>query len=250
MDLSLVSPGLLLAVLAAISLGGLLKGMTGLGLPIFAVPALAAITSVEDAVVLMIFPGIGANLWLVISHRRYRYLLREHIPFLATGFAGGLFGTWLLQIISDRGLKLLLVIWLGLYLVRYFTSRNASILFGANRKAGYPLGIAAGTIQGATGMSAQVVAPYYHARGLALEPYAFAVAFTFLFFSIAQFTAMANLQLLTPDRIQLSLLALVPALFFTRIGISWSRKISHAVFNKILLATFIVMEVKLMVDIL
>ncbi len=97
MDLSLVSPGLLLAVLATISLGGLLKGMTGLGLPIFAVPALAAITSVEDAVVLMIFPGIGANLWLVISHRRYRYLLREHVPFLATGFAGGLLGTWLLQ---------------------------------------------------------------------------------------------------------------------------------------------------------
>jgi hypothetical protein len=40
MDLSLVSTGLLLAVLAAISLGALLKGMTGLGLPLFAVPAL------------------------------------------------------------------------------------------------------------------------------------------------------------------------------------------------------------------
>ena len=48
----------------------------------------------------------------------------------------------------------------------------------------------------------------------------------------------------------LRLLALVPALIFTQLGISWSRTIPHAVFNKILLATFIVMEVELMVDIL
>ncbi len=102
MDLGLVSPGLWLAVLAAISLGGLLKGMTGLGLPLFAVPALAAITSVEDAVVLMVFPSVGANLWLVINHRRYRNLLREHLPFLVTGFIGGLLGTGLLVLISDR----------------------------------------------------------------------------------------------------------------------------------------------------
>ena len=82
MDLSLVNTGLLLAVLAAISLGALLKGMTGLGLPLFAVPALAVITSVEEAVVLMVFPSLGSNLWLVVSHRQDRHLLREHLPFL------------------------------------------------------------------------------------------------------------------------------------------------------------------------
>ena len=250
MDLSLVSPALWLAVLAAISVGGLLKGMTGLGLPLFAVPALAAITSVEDAVVLMVFPSVGANLWLVINHRRYRNLLREHLPFLVTGFLGGLLGTGLLVLISDRGLKLLLVIWLGLYLILYFSNRSSLKLFGASRKSGYPLGLAAGTIQGSTGISAQVVAPYYHARGLAPEAYAFAVAFTFLLFSVSQITAMTNLHLLTVNRIQLSLIALVPSLVFTRLGISLSRKISIAVFNKFLLATFILMEIKLIMDIL
>ena len=250
MDLSLVSPALWLAVLAAISLGGLLKGMTGLGLPLFAVPALAAITSVEDAVVLMVFPSVGANLWLVINHRRYRNLLREHLPFLVTGSIGGLLGTGLLVLISDRGLKLLLVIWLGLYLIGYFSNRSSLKLFGASRTSGYPLGLAAGTIQGSTGISAQVVAPYYHARGLAPEAYAFAVAFTFLLFSVSQIAAMANLHLLTVNRIQLSLIALVPSLVFTRLGISLSRKISIAVFNKFLLATFILMEIKLIMDIL
>jgi len=249
MDLSLVSTELLLAVLVAFSAGALLKGMTGLGLPLFAVPALAAITSVEEAVVLMVFPSLGANLWLVVSHRQYRHLLREHLPFLVSGFVGGFLGTGLLLLITDRGLKILLVIWLGLYLLGYFLKPAALGIFGANRKTGFPLGLAAGTIQGATGISAQVVAPYFHSRGLVREAYAFAVAFTFLIFTIAQITAMANTDLLSPDRVKLSLLALIPALFFTRIGISLSGKISMTTFNRILIAVFIAMELKLIVDI-
>ena len=242
--------GLLLAALVAISLGALLKGMTGLGLPIFAVPALALIVSVEDAVILMIIPGIAANSWLVITHWRFRHLVREHLPFLATGFAGGLAGTGLLVLISDRGLKLLLVIWLGLYLVRYFTRQDTPGVFGASRKAAYPLGLAAGTVQGATGISAHIVAPYFHARQLRPEPYAFAVAFTFLLLAVAQLTASANLELLTAERIRLSLVALVPTLIFTWIGIRTARLISMRVFNRILLATFLVMEVKLIADLL
>lgn len=250
MDLSQVSPGLWLAVLAANSLGGLLKENDRAGLPLFAVPALAAITLVEDAVVLMVFPSVGANLWLVMNHRRYRNLLREHLPFLVTGFIGGLSGTGLLVLVSDRELKLLLVIWLSLYLIRYFSNRNSLKLFGADRKSGYPLGLAAGTIQGSTGISAPVVAPYYHTRGLAPEAYAFAVAFTFLLFSVSEIIAMANLQLLTTNRIRLSLAALVPSLVFTRLGISLSRKISIALFNKFLLTIFILMAIKLIMDIL
>lgn len=61
---------------------------------------------------------------------------------------------------------------------------------------------------------------------------------------------MANLQLLTTNRIRLSLAALVPSLVFTRLGISLSRKISIALFNKFLLTIFILMAIKLIVDIL
>lgn len=246
----MISSGLLLAVLVAISLGGLVKGMTGVGLPIFAVPALASITSVEEAVVLMVIPVISANLWLVVSHWKHRSLIREHLPFLATGFCGALVGTGLLVLISDRGLKLLLVIWLGLYLVQYVTNHRSLRLLRGGGRMSYVLGLAAGTIQGATGISAQVVAPYYHARGLAPEAYAFAAATTFLILSLAQVAAIANMDLFSPARIQLSLMALVPTLVFTRLGISLSRKISHAMFDKILLATFFVMEIKLIVDIL
>ena len=62
MDLSVIGPWLVAAVLVAISLGAFFKGVTGLGLPLFAVPAIATITSVEEAVVLMIIPFLLAAL--------------------------------------------------------------------------------------------------------------------------------------------------------------------------------------------
>jgi len=50
----------------------------------------------------------------MVSHRQYRHLLREHLPFLISGFVGGFLGTALLLLITDRGLKILLAIWLGI----------------------------------------------------------------------------------------------------------------------------------------
>ena len=119
MDLSSISLWLVIAVLAVISFGALVKGMTGLGLPLFAVPAIATLTSVEEAVVLMIIPGLGSNIWLVANHRRFAGLLREHLPFLIAGFLGGIGGTFLLVAVDDRWLKLILAAWLALYLIQY-----------------------------------------------------------------------------------------------------------------------------------
>jgi len=65
MDLSWANSGLLAAALLAIGIGSLAKGITGVSLPILAVPVLASFTSVEEAVVLMLLPGIAANGWLV-----------------------------------------------------------------------------------------------------------------------------------------------------------------------------------------
>ena len=114
----------------------------------------------------------------------------------------------------------------------------------------YVLGLIAGTTQGATGISAQVVAPYYHGRSLEASAFAFLVSFTFLLFSTAQITAALTTELITPDRLQLSLIALIPTLIFTRIGISLADKVSLQLFNKFLLFIFCLMEIKLIADVL
>ncbi|MDH3747259.1 MAG: sulfite exporter TauE/SafE family protein [Gammaproteobacteria bacterium] len=250
MDLTSINGGLLLAILIAISVGALLKGITGLGLPLFAVPALAMLSSVQEAVILMIIPGIASNLWVVANRRLHWGQLKKHVPFLAGGFVGGLVGTLLLHAISDRWLKILLASWLAVYLVQFFFGNRHARIFHGHGRLGYLVGLIAGTSQGTTGISAQVVAPYYHGRSLEAPAYALLVAFTFLLFSSAQMTAALSTNLLTLERLQLSLIALVPTLIFTRVGISLADTISLEAFNKILLVVFCLMEIKLIADVL
>jgi uncharacterized membrane protein YfcA len=250
LDLSSISAWLIAFVLLAISLGALFKGMTGLGLPMFAVPAIATITSVEEAVILMIIPGIAANVWLVANHRRYASSLREHLPFLFGGFAGGIVGTVLLVLIDDRWLKLVLAAWLMLYLIQYFLGDLLKSLFRTRGFGAAAVGLVGGTIQGASGVSAHIVAPYFHDPRIKPEPYAFLVASAFLVFSIAQLSGAIGTNLFTPERVALGAMALVPTLIFTRLGIALAGKISPAVFNRILLVTFLIMEIKLLSDVL
>ena len=250
MDLTTLSTGLVVVALLAISFGALIKGMTGVGLPLVAVPAIASFTSVEEAVVLMIIPTFGSNLWLVVNHRRFAKLLKEHALFLVAGFIGGIFGTFALAMVDDRWLKLMLAAWLAVYLLQFAFGNFLRAIFQAQGAGSAVVGLTAGTIQGATGVSAHIVAPYLHGRNLRAQAYAFLIAFAFLTFSFAQLATATSTQLFTPERLLLGLIALVPTLVFTRIGVAFAGKISEAFFHKLLIGMFVVMEIKLLADVI
>lgn len=249
MELESITTGVGIAIFLAISIGAFLKGITGLGLPMFAIPALATITTVEDAVIIMIIPGIGANLWLVVNHRRYWHLLREHRPFLIGGLVGGILGTVFLAAVDDRWLRLTLVLWLALYLIQYFLGNSAETLFRSRGRKSAAIGLFAGTAQGAMGISAHVVAPYFHDRNIAAPAYAFLVAFAFLVFAVAQSGAVLASPMFTETRLILGMTALVPTLIFIRIGIMLSTRVSREVFTNLLLFMFVLMELKLLFDV-
>lgn len=249
LELTNLSTALVVVALTAISVGALIKGMTGLGLPLIAVPSIATFTSVEEAVILMIIPTFGSNLWLVASHRRFVGLVRTHLPFLLAGFLGGVFGTFALVAVDDRWLKLTLAAWLALYLLQFTFGNFLQSIFQAKGTGAAVVGFTGGTIQGATGVSAHIVAPYFHGRHVAAEAYAFLIASAFLTFSAAQLVTASSAQLFTPERLVLGCIALVPTLLFTRIGIAFAGKISRSAFQKLLIALFVVMEVKLIADV-
>lgn len=223
--------------------------MTGIGLPLIAVPVIATFTSVEEAVVLMIIPTFGSNLWLVAAHRRFTGLIRAHLPFLIAGFLGGIFGTFALAAIDDRWLKLALAAWLALYLLQFAFGNILQSVFQAKGTAAAAIGFSSGTIQGATGISAHIVAPYFHGRKVPAEAYAFLVACAFLTFSAAQLLTATGTLLFSPERLLLGTVALVPTLLFTRWGIRFAGRISQEAFQKLLIAVFVLMEIKLLADV-
>lgn len=249
LELTNLSTTLVVVALTAISVGALIKGMTGLGLPLIAVPAIATFTSVEEAVVLMIIPTFGSNLWLVASHRRFAGLIRTHLPFLIAGFLGGIFGTFALVAVDDRWLKLTLAAWLALYLLQFAFGNFLQSVFQAKGPGAAVVGFTGGTIQGATGVSAHIVAPYFHGRDVAANAYAFLIASAFLTFSAAQLVTATSTALFTPERLVLGTIALLPTLVFTRIGIAFAGRISKSAFQALLIAIFVLMEIKLIADV-
>ena len=249
MDLASIGLMPAIIILVTIAVGAIMKGITGLGLPIFAIPALAIFVPVDVAVIVMALPSLVANTWLIIVHREHLPQMRAHRTFLALGFIGALVGTWFLANLDDAVLRILLASWLGIYLIQHFTGFGKSGMFGGKSSLEGPLGFAAGTLQGATGISAPVIAPYYHAHGLTLSAYAFAVACTFALLSAGQISAMATVDLLTPTLIGYSVLATLTTMLFMPIGVRFAKNLSREAFDRGLPVLFVLIEVKLIYDI-
>ena len=58
-----------LIVAVAVTAGAAVKGMTGLGLPLIAVPVITIFVGIEEAVLVMAFPTALSNAALVYEHR-------------------------------------------------------------------------------------------------------------------------------------------------------------------------------------
>lgn len=243
-----LEPTVILIIVVALAAGTFTKGITGVGLPILAMPLMAGFLGVERAVLIMMIPSFVSNIWLVITHRDQWAVFKRLRLYLAFAAVGGVLGSLVLVSVSPRILSLLLAVALGLYLLHQW--RNPSFrLKSAHERLLAPLaGIAAGTIQGTSGISAPLIAPYYHAIGLAQRAYVTAISGTFLFVTIIQFAAVTKLGIYTLDRFYEGLIALVPVVIFLPLGMRMAKSISRETFDKVLLAVLIVMEIKLLYD--
>ena len=61
-----------LAAFAALALGGTLKGATGMGAPLIAIPVMTALFDVRLAVVVMLLPNLYTTLWQLLFFRAHR----------------------------------------------------------------------------------------------------------------------------------------------------------------------------------
>ena len=110
----------LAVILAAIVIGSIVKAVTGMGLPLIAVPIAALFVDLQDAIVVIALPNVAANLVLAIGAWNARHETRD-LPVLAGfGIAGAIGGTILLVNVSETPLLVLLVVAIVGYLVLFF----------------------------------------------------------------------------------------------------------------------------------
>ncbi len=135
-------------IVAALFTGGLVKGLSGVGLPMISVPLLALILPVNEAVTLLSLPILFANLLQSTSISReiigQRWLYCLVIALLAGMVCGSL-------ILSNQSKGITILT--GLMIIVFSTLSLAGFHFTLNQKLRLPIGILTGVFAGFTGGS-------------------------------------------------------------------------------------------------
>jgi uncharacterized membrane protein YfcA len=231
-----------------LGLGGLMKGATGMGLPLVAVPALAAFLGVPHALALMTVPVLTTNAWQVWRLRGHRHGLGFLAILIAASVVGVAAGTWLLVALPAETLALMMSIVIAVYIAVRLLRPDLRLSVSLGRRMSPAVGLAAGVLHGSTGISAPVAVTFVSALRLSRPQFVFAVSTLFLGFTVTQVPSLAAAGVLTLDRALVSAFAVGPVLLMMPVGQWLAEKLSPQAFDRLILAALAGIAAKLLFD--
>ncbi len=216
---------------AAFVLGGIAKGVIGLGLPTLSLGLLTVMLDLTTAMALVLFPSVFTNIWQAFVGGDARQLLRRVWPFLLTATVT----VWLGATALTRLDSWLLSTLLGGVLIAYATLNLGGIRIAIIRRHETWAGPLFGTVNGIlTGMTGSSVVPgVIFLQGIGLQRDAFVQAMGMLFLASTSALALAlfNHNLLTLELGMISVAAIIPAGFGMVAGQLIRRRLSEERFR-------------------
>lgn len=236
----------LVVISGALAAGGLTKGLTGMGLPMVAIPLMAGFLGVERAVLVMILPTVVLNVWLSWANRDCIGDLPEIRRLLLPGLPGAALGASVLYLAPERLLATILGVWIVCYLLLRLARPNMRLTPAARGRVAPVVGFASGAMQAASGICAPVLAPYMDALGLSPRSYVFAISTAFAAFAGSHFLVLLTLRAYSLDQLLQSSIALIPALIFMKPG-TWLRGVVEPwVFTRVIRVLLVIMAARLL----
>ena len=221
----------LLVVALAVILGSLVKGTTGLGLPLTSVPVIAFFVGVQDAVVIMAAPTAVSNAMLVREYRRELRSAEGLLMFAGLGSIGAITGAWLLPRINDQLLFLFLALLLTSFLIWRLSAAQPTWAPNFQKWGKIPVALTCGVAQGATGISGPLVAAWFQGLGVSRERFVVSNTAIFLFAGISQLITLTVTGQWSNQRIVGAFMAAAVVAVALPFGIRIGRTIDAARFN-------------------
>lgn len=241
--------GLDLHSLAIISFGlaagAFVKGLTGMGLPLVAVPFMASFLGAEHAIVVMQIPGLVSNGWLVWRHRRELDDLSPRYDMVIPAALFTIAGVWFLDSARNNVTLLLLAAVVGAFLALVLLKPSFRLEGKVGRIVTPMISAVGGFVQGAAGISGPLFSTLVLSFRLKKEAYVFYVALIFGLCNTIQVVVMAYLGMWNGQRIVEGLLAVIPMFVFQAIGMKLMGRVSPVLFNRAVITVILVMEIKL-----
>lgn len=220
----------------AIALGGIMKGATGAGAPMLAIPVMAMVYDIRVAIVVMAIPNLLTNIWQAWHYRAELPRTGFVIPLLAGAFIGTMGGTLLLTLMPPHLLSLFMAVAVLLYIGLRLLRPDFSLSPVTGRRIAAPVGLMCGALQGATGLSAPVSLSYLNAMRLPRTGFIASVSCLFLAIALSQLPSLAFAGFVTWKLLLAGLAALGILLLSMPVGNWIGRRMSARTFDRIILS--------------
>lgn len=246
MPLDGISLPAIIAIVLAVALGGVLKGATGAGAPIIAVPLIASLADVRLAVLVMIVPNLFANLWQTTRYYHARPAGPLPWVFALTGCVGAVLGTVLLVRLDERWLMLGVALAVLAYVALRTVIPDLRLSPRLAQRLAAPVGLVGGILQGAAGFSSPVSVSFLNAVRLERPAFIATISIFFATITIVQIASLTAGGLIHLDTLLLSLAACAPLLMAMPIGTWIARRMSPQQFDRLVLGMLVILAARLL----
>ncbi|MGI9385888.1 MAG: sulfite exporter TauE/SafE family protein [Methyloligellaceae bacterium] len=228
--------------------GGFAKGVTGLGLPIVVLTILATTVGLQEAMGLLIVPGVITNIWQALAGPDFWRILRRLWPVFVTS----VIGIWLgVQVLASSDQKLLIAL-LGFILFLYSA---ISLISPQVRPPGAKtekwltpvMGTLGGFIFGLTGSYMIPGVLYIQSLGMSRDMFVQVLGMIFCVIMFALGVFMSTAKLMPMETGLLSTASLVPTVCGMLLGQHLRHRMPDDIFRRVLFAALVIAGLYMMV---
>lgn len=224
---------------------GLVKGVTGMGLPTVAMGLLGTFMPPVAAAGLLILPSFVTNIWQLVTGPAFMSLIARLWPMMLTIVIGTIAGSFMLAGGTGKWATPALGAALVIYATFTLLSKPFRLSQGLEKLLSPFVGLLTGLITGCTGVFVIPAVPYLQSLGLERDNLVQALGLSFTVSTIALAAGLAWHGAFQPGDIGLSALALVPALVGMWAGQVVRRIVSPATFRRWFLISLVLLGLEL-----
>ncbi|WP_299873665.1 sulfite exporter TauE/SafE family protein [uncultured Cocleimonas sp.] len=239
-----------LAIFFAIFLGGVLKGATGVGMPIVAIPVITAFYDIRLAVTILVVPNILSNTLQIYKYRNYNLEPRFTRNFAIAGLLGAALGTMMLAYVPVDQLNILMALIVLAYIVLRLTKPVFQLPLERAKKLAWYAGLSGGVLQGALGISGPVSLTFLNAIKLNRSVFIFTISVFFIAMCVAQIPLLIAYGLMNVQTFIVGLFAFIPLLAGLPVGEMIGRRMNAVVFDRVILVLLSVLALKQIIGVM
>lgn len=231
-----VDPLVILASLGAVLAGALVKGVTGIGLPMVAVPLMVQVMPVPAAISLLSVPVLSSNLFQLNDRGEVLHAGRRFWSLILVMVLGVVAGALLLISLDPHLLEIVmgaLVIALALF---YLAKPEMDISAKYERIASPLVGLAGGLLGGLSSFYGPPLVLYLVALRLSKDRFVLTISLFYFIGQIPLYAMLGASHLFGWTEFLASAALSVPAYFGVQLGQKLRNRLDPLVFTRIILA--------------